>query len=197
MRTGLFNVVLPALVLALTATSYADSALGFTVVGMSRDGSAISRTEERTNRSPAESQPNAMIHVYRLSEDKSQYTLLRTIEHVQRYAPNVVVLTRNAEYVVTFDSSVGIGMGGEVVVVYDSTGKAIRKWTLEQILQASDLTRVPRTVSSRWWRTEVMVADGDTPKVMVTGPKPLPISNQPVKSYGYVLDLVELKWTKL
>ncbi len=197
MRSGLFSLLPPALFFALTSTGCADSAPGFAVMGTSHDGSAISRTEQRIDHSSGESAPNAIIHVYRISEDQSQYTLLRTIEHVDRYAPNLVVLTRNAEFVVTFDSSIGIGKGGEVVVVYESTGRPIRRWTLEQILDASDLAQVPRTVSSRWWRTDVMVADGDAPKVMVTGPKPLPISNQPVKSYGYVLDLIELKWAKL
>jgi hypothetical protein len=90
-------------------------------------------------------------------------------------------------------------MGGGVVVVYDNSGKPIKKWTLEQILDASDLALVPRSVSSRWRRTEVMVADGDAPKVMVIGPKQLPIIDRRAEShlYAYTLDLVKLEWTKV
>lgn len=198
MRTRLHNILPLVVCFALASTGCADSPPGFTVVGISHDGSAISRTEELFRQSAGNPASNAIIHVYRLSDDKSHYELLRKIEHVHIYAPNLVVLTTNAEFVVTFDSSGQIGMGNEVVVVYDNSGKPIRKWTLEQILDASDLAQVPRTVSSRWWRTDVIVADGDAPKIMVLGPKPLPIANQPVDwhLYAYTLDLIELKWAK-
>ena len=48
-----------------------------------------------------------------------------------------------------------MGYGDEVIVFYNETGDLIKKYALEDLLSNEELDPVPRSVSSRWWRSRV------------------------------------------
>jgi hypothetical protein len=60
-------------------------------------------------------------------------------------------LVTNRGYLVTFDNWHNLGYG-TVVAIYAPTGRTIRTFTLEQLYSEDRLERIPRSVSSRWWR---------------------------------------------
>lgn len=70
----------------------------------------------------------------------------------------VTALVANGGWrVVTFDSWYSAGIGDEVIVFYDETGALLKKHSLESLLSAAELNKVPHSVSSRWWRTKASI----------------------------------------
>ena len=61
------------------------------------------------------------------------------------------MVSDDGRHVVTFDNWHAVGRGDDVVAFY-SAGRQLAKYSLEQILTPQELTRVPMTVSSMWWR---------------------------------------------
>jgi len=66
-------------------------------------------------------------------------------------APVSVLVSDQGEHVVTFDNWHSIGYGDDVVVIYGSGGKLVRKLSLPEIFDKKPPTRVPRSVSSIYW----------------------------------------------
>ena len=58
---------------------------------------------------------------------------------------------------ITCDSWYSAGFGEEVIVFYDEKGSLLKKYSLESLLTATELSRVPRSVSSRWWRAKLSI----------------------------------------
>jgi len=58
---------------------------------------------------------------------------------------------------ITFDSWYSAGFGEEVLVFYDEKGSLLKKYSLESLLTETELSRVPRSVSSRWWRAKLSI----------------------------------------
>jgi hypothetical protein len=71
-------------------------------------------------------------------------------------APVDAIVADAGDYVITFDNWHSLGYGDNVLVIYDSGGKLVRKYSLEDLL-GIDVKRVLKTVSSRWW-------EGDKPE---------------------------------
>lgn len=68
-------------------------------------------------------------------------------------APVEVIVTNNGS-MITLDNWHNAGYG-EVLVVYDSRGKVIRSYRLEDLYEPPVVASVPATTSSRWWRCRV------------------------------------------
>jgi YD repeat-containing protein len=66
-------------------------------------------------------------------------------------APVSALVSDGGQYVVTFDNWHAVGYGDNVVVIYGSDGKIIRKLALTDIVPAESLSTLPRSVSSIWW----------------------------------------------
>jgi len=60
-------------------------------------------------------------------------------------------LVTNSGYLVTFDNWHNLGYG-KAVAIYEPAGRLIRAYTLEQLYSPDRLGKIPRSVSSRWWR---------------------------------------------
>jgi hypothetical protein len=60
-------------------------------------------------------------------------------------------LVTNSGFLVTFDNWHNLGYG-KAVAIYGPTGGLIRAYTLEQLYSPDRLGKIPRSVSSRWWR---------------------------------------------
>jgi hypothetical protein len=60
-------------------------------------------------------------------------------------------MVTNNGYLITFDNWHNAGYG-KVVAIYDSSGKLIRAITLEELYSREQLSNIPVSVSSRWWR---------------------------------------------
>jgi hypothetical protein len=63
----------------------------------------------------------------------------------------VSALVSNDGRLVTFDNWHSMGLGPDVVVIYDAQGKRIRSLSLEEILPKQWVRHLPRSVSSLWW----------------------------------------------
>ena len=72
-----------------------------------------------------------------------------------RLSPVTAVVANGGWRIVTFDNYYSVGYGDEVIVFYNETGDLIKKYSLENLLSKEELDRVPRSVSSRWWRNRV------------------------------------------
>ena len=72
--------------------------------------------------------------------------------------PPVVVLVANSGWrVITFDRWYSVGYGENVIVFYDEKGSVLKKYSLESLLTESELSQLPCSVSSRWWRNKVAI----------------------------------------
>ena len=76
-----------------------------------------------------------------------------------RLSPVTAVVANGGWRIVTFDNYYSVGFGDEVIVFYNETGDLIKKYSLEDLLSKEELDRVPRSVSSRWWRNRVRLDD--------------------------------------
>ena len=70
-------------------------------------------------------------------------------------SPVSAVVADGGWRVITFDNYYSAGYGDESIVFYSETGDLIRKYSLEVLLSKEELDRVPRSVSSRWWRGRI------------------------------------------
>lgn len=66
-------------------------------------------------------------------------------------APVQAMISNDGKHVVTFDNWHSAGYGTDVVVFYGPKGEQLRQYSLEELL-GDDANKVPRSVSSRWWR---------------------------------------------
>jgi len=64
--------------------------------------------------------------------------------------PHRLLLTDDAQYVVTMDSHGRVGYEHSLVI-YGKNGRLIRDFALEDLLTEPELEKVPTSVSSRWW----------------------------------------------
>ncbi|GAB2508870.1 hypothetical protein [Lysobacter humi (ex Lee et al. 2017)] len=78
---------------------------------------------------------------------------------VNDVAPVEAVVSDGGRFA-TFDNWHSLGYGDDAVVVYDRTGKPVRRVGLDALLPAAWIASLPRTVSSMHWRQDVVVEDG-------------------------------------
>ena len=90
-----------------------------------------------------------------VKNDDSQWHQLWDKPLQNSLSPVTAVVADGGWRVITFDNYYSAGYGDEVIVFYSETGDLIRKYSLEALLSKEELARVPRSVSSRWWRSQV------------------------------------------
>lgn len=77
---------------------------------------------------------------------------------LQNQVSPVTALVANGGWrVITFDNYYSVGYGAEVIVFYDEKGDLLKKYSLESLLSDTELSQVPRSVSSRWWRSKAEI----------------------------------------
>jgi hypothetical protein len=70
---------------------------------------------------------------------------------VNDVAPVSALVSDDARHLVTFDNWHSVGLGDNVVVIYDDAGKVVRSLRLGEILPATYIKALPTSVSSLWW----------------------------------------------
>jgi hypothetical protein len=96
--------------------------------------------------------PPATAELYRRESDRS-YRLAWTVSLVNPVAPIDLFLTDRG-YLVTLDNWHNMGYG-TIVAFYSPTGKLIRGYALADLFSAVEIEKLPRSVSSIWWRKEL------------------------------------------
>lgn len=67
-------------------------------------------------------------------------------------SPVSALVSNNGDYVITFDNWHGVGVGDNVVAIYDGiNGKLIKKFSLTDFLTESDVDSLPASTSSIHW----------------------------------------------
>ena len=93
--------------------------------------------------------PFARGEFYKRDPDRS-YRLVADVVLKNPVGPTDAMLT-NAGYLVTFDNWHNFGYG-VVVGIYSPAGALVRGVSLEQLYPADRVSKIPTSVSSRWWR---------------------------------------------
>jgi hypothetical protein len=97
-----------------------------------------------------------------------------------RVAPVSALLANGGRYLVTFDNWSSIGLGPDVIVIYDGHGALLRKLALTDVLPAVYIAALPSTVSSRSWSgVHAISAKGDTLVLQVLVPSEAPAVETP------------------
>lgn len=78
---------------------------------------------------------------------------------VNDVGPLAALLTNGADRLVTFDNWHSVGIGDDVVVIYDARGRLVRKLALTDLVPEAYVDALPHTVSSLWWSGEHRLAD--------------------------------------
>jgi hypothetical protein len=78
------------------------------------------------------------------------YELVSDSDLQNPVSPTDALVTNNG-FLVTFDNWHNLGYG-KAVAIYGPSGRLIRSYTLEQLYAPDRLGKIPRSVSSRWWR---------------------------------------------
>jgi hypothetical protein len=95
---------------------------------------------------------------YRL-EGKEKFALFQEVTLENPIAPFSYVVT-NQGSLVTFDNWANVGYG-KAIVIYTPTGIVRKSYTLQDLYNSSELEKVPKSVSSHWWRcSRAPVLDG-------------------------------------
>ena len=109
--------------------------------------------------------PYATAELYRRASDRS-YRLTWTISLVNPVAPIDLFLTDRG-YLVTLDNWHNMGYG-KIVAVYSPDGKLLRSHALDDLFSAAEIDKLPRSVSSIWWRKQVAYVRPDQQTLYVS-----------------------------
>jgi hypothetical protein len=125
---------------------------------LSRPSDPGQRVGETVGFRGAPTGPPATAELYRRASDRS-YRLAWTISLVNPVAPIDLFLTDRG-YLVTLDNWHNMGYG-TIVALYSPTGKLIRGYALADLFSAVEIEDLPRSVSSIWWRKELVYVRPD------------------------------------
>jgi hypothetical protein len=109
--------------------------------------------------------PPATAELYRRASDRS-YRLAWTISLVNPVAPIDLFLTDRG-YLVTLDNWHNMGYG-KIVVFYAPDGQLVRGHALDDLFAAAEIDKLPRSVSSIWWRKQVAYVRPDQRSLYVS-----------------------------
>ena len=109
--------------------------------------------------------PSATAELYRRASDRS-YRLAWTISLVNPVAPIDLFLTDRG-YLVTLDNWHNMGHG-KIAVFYAPDGKLVRGHALEDLFSAAEIDKLPRSVSSIWWRKQTAYVRSDQQSLYVS-----------------------------
>ena len=90
---------------------------------------------------------------------------------VNEVSPVNAVVSADGKYVVTFDNWHRVGYGDDVVVIYQSDGKLVKKFGLADLFTESDIRSFVHTASSIWWGTGHYIDDKNEILHLKAGPE--------------------------
>jgi hypothetical protein len=109
--------------------------------------------------------PHATAELYRRASDRS-YRLAWTISLVNPVAPIDLFLTDRG-YLVTLDNWHNMGYG-KIVAFYSPEGSLIRSYALDDLFSPAEIEKLPRSVSSIWWRKQLTYVRPDQQSLYVS-----------------------------
>jgi hypothetical protein len=109
--------------------------------------------------------PSARAELYRRAAGRS-YRLAWTVSLVNPVAPIDLFLTDRG-YLVTLDNWHNMGYG-KIVVFYSPDGKLLRAHVLDDLFPAAEIDKLPRSVSSIWWRKQAAYVRPDQQSLYVS-----------------------------
>ncbi len=80
---------------------------------------------------------------------------------MNKWAPVEVLVSGKDGWFVTFDNWHEMGRGDDVMVIYNSTGDVVRKYSLHDFFTDFDMDKLPRSVSSIYWRGGIRLSHRD------------------------------------
>lgn len=89
-----------------------------------------------------------------------QWSLVWDRPLVNEVGPVSALVSDAGDYVVTFDNWHSVGLGDNVVVLYDARGMVIRSLALTDIVPETYAAALPRSVSSLWWAGDHRIEGG-------------------------------------
>lgn len=99
----------------------------------------------------------AHCRLFRYSEEKKMYEFWREHALVNHTLPGSIVVPDDGSFLVTFDDYMGVGTSENTVVVYDSTGRMLKRWALKDIFSEAEIEGLPHSTMSIHWRGSVGV----------------------------------------
>ncbi|MHC1761025.1 MAG: hypothetical protein AB9917_16265 [Negativicutes bacterium] len=97
--------------------------------------------------------------IYLKEAGESEWTKVWSKPLQNHLSPVTALVANRGWRVVTFDNYYSVGYGDEVVVFYDEKGEVLKKYSLESLLSETELKQVPRSISSRWWRSKATLEE--------------------------------------
>lgn len=112
---------------------------------------------------------------------------------VNDLSPLGALIHDEGKFVVTFNDYAFLGYGENVVVIYDDTGKLIKRFSLTDIINQEDIWDLTHSVSSIWWMGRHTIIESQNILVLEI-PFHFNFNSEP-KKFEYVL--IELNTGKL
>ena len=109
--------------------------------------------------------PHATAELYRRASDRS-YRVAWAITLANPVAPIDLFLT-DSGYLVTLDNWHNMGYG-KIVAFYSPEGKLLRGYALDELFSAAEIEKLPRSVSSIWWRKQLAYVRPDQQSLYVS-----------------------------
>ena len=107
-----------------------------------------------------------------------QWSLVWDRPLVNEVGPVSALVSDAGDYVVTFDNWHSVGLGDNVVVLYDARGMVIRSLALTDIVPENYAAALPRSVSSLWWAGDHRI-DGGRLILQLRRPSSDPAEDEP------------------
>ncbi len=161
-------------------------------VHVSENAGLIARVEPGSTNPDGSGAKSAHCRFYRYSEEKKMYEFWREHDLVNGARPCSVVIPDDGSFLVTFDDYMGVGTSENTVVVYDASGRILKKWALNDILSDAEIKELPSSTMSIHWRGDVGVMTSRQHEVYISPPE------SPHKFYnnrnfkGFMLDVKAL-----
>lgn len=183
---ALFIVLVPV---GLRADSWMPPAPS---IHVSEDAGLMVRVEPGGENPDGTNRDRAHCRFYRYSEEKKGYEFWREHDLVNDVRPCDVVIPDDGSFLVTFDDYFGIGTSANTVVVYNSEGRMLKRWALDDIISDAETKELPSSVSSIHWRGDVgMVMDSEH-EVCILPPESRSNFDKHRKFKGFILDVKNL-----
>lgn len=156
MRIHLSRFIVPVLLLSALPLAWADSWPGPRVVNVfSGNGQYFVRilpgksVGDTFGFAGAAKGPYARAEFYARQPDRS-YQLVADVSLKNPVAPIDAIVSNQGD-LLTFDNWHNLGYG-KVVAIYDREGMNVAAYELEALYDETKIKKIPRSVSSRWWR---------------------------------------------
>lgn len=185
----LFVLLISALPLSAIADSWSPPQSHAHVSG---NAGIVVRIDPGFSNSDGSDAKPAHCRFYRYSEDKKSYDIWREHGLVNTTLPGKVVVPDDGSFLVTFDDYMGVGTSENTVVVYDSTGRMVKRWALKDIFSEAEINELPHSTMSIHWRGSVGVMRTSQHMVYISPTESHFQRDKTKKFKGFMLDVKSL-----